>query len=63
MKILPNCDDVIPCIARTNMTFWRITNLCPLRGMGGPGFDPGPDIQKSLKMELAAPRLALRFTG
>ena len=24
------------------MTFWCITNLCPLRGTGVPGFDPGP---------------------
>ena len=37
-----------------------ITNLCPLQGTGGHGLDPGP---KSLKMELAAPRLAVRFTG
>ena len=27
------------------------------------GLIPGRDIPKSLKMELAAPRLALRFTG
>ena len=33
---------------------------CPLRGTGGHGFDPGP---RHTKMVLAAPRLALRFTG
>ena len=36
---------------------------CPLRGTGGHGFDPDRDRPKSLKMVLAAPRLALRFTG
>ena len=36
---------------------------CPLRGTGGHGFDAGPRHTKSLKMVLAAPRLALRFTG
>ena len=33
----------------------------PLKGTGGT--TPGLDIPKSLKMVLAAPRLALRFTG
>ena len=33
---------------------------CPLRGTGSI---PGRDIPKSLKMVLAAPRLALKFTG
>ena len=36
-------------IARTNMKFWRITNLCPLRGTGGPGLDPGPRHTKVVK--------------
>ena len=36
---------------------------CPLRGTGGHGFDPGPRHTKVVKMALAAPRLALRFTG
>ena len=35
--------------------------VCPLRGMGGHGFDPGPRL--TVKMVLAAPRLALRLTG
>ena len=45
----PDCDDAMPCIARTNMKFWRITNLCLLRRTGGPGFDPGPRHTKVVK--------------
>ena len=56
MKIWPDCDDVMPCIASTNITFWRITNLCPLQGTGGHGLDPGPQLTKVV-------HLALRFTG
>ena len=36
---------------------------CLLMGTGGHGFDPGPRHTKVVKMVLAAPRLALRFTG
>ena len=36
---------------------------CPLRKPDVTGSIPGRDIPKSLKMVLAAPRLALRLTG
>ena len=36
---------------------------CPLREREVAGSNPGRDIPKSLKMVLAAPRLALRLTG
>ena len=36
---------------------------CPLREREVTGSIPGRDIPKSLKMVLAAPRLALRFMG
>ena len=36
---------------------------CPLRETWRHGFDPGPRHTKSLKMVLAASRLALRLTG
>ena len=36
---------------------------CPLRGMGGHGFDPGPRHTKVIKMVLVSFRLALRLTG
>ena len=36
---------------------------CPLRKPNVTGSIPGRDIPKSLKMVLAAPRLAIRLTG
>ena len=44
---------------------WLCNNLTEIRSIsaGGPGFDPGSRNTKVVKMVLAAPHLALRFTG
>ena len=45
------------------MTFWRITNLCPLRGTGGPGFDLGPRYTKAVKNGTSCSSLGTQIYG
>ena len=45
------------------MKFWHITNLCPLRGTGGPGFDPGPRHTKVVKNGTSGSSLGTQIYG
>ena len=45
------------------MKFWRITNLCLLRGTGGPGFDPGPRHTKVVKNGTSCSSLGTQIYG
>ena len=45
------------------MTFWCITNVCPLRGTGGPGFDPGPRHTKVVKNGTSCFSLGTQING